>query len=289
MSTSRFAYKELPKFEPRYYRQWARVVKDAFAERDWNDYLITPAPVAVPSSEAGQSTFTPDASTTARAKAFLSQSIEFRYQPSIETCETAAEIWTVFLQRYGQRSRDDELRLEAELLSLIKLSTQTLDEYIEKFYNIISSIRAQQEPNQRLDDRKVNMHFIRSLELSNIKNEDWKAWSTYLGSTHQTMSHDSLQSACRTYYTTHMAPLRAFQPQEYAYTASTSPSTQNANTSSSTAGTSSSQTPPSGRRRGHRNDRANTGRGGCGSSSRGRGGRYQKKSPSRSQCLVHSL
>src|SRR5579859_1902391 len=166
MSTSRFAYKELPKFEPRYYRQWARVVKDAFAERDWNDYLITPAPVAVPSSEVGQPTtyiiFTPDASISARAKAFLSQLIEFRYQPSIETCETAAKIWTVFLQRYGQRSRDDELRLEAELLSLIKLSTQTLDEYIEKFDNIISSIHARQEPNQRWDDRKVNMHFIRS-------------------------------------------------------------------------------------------------------------------------------
>ena len=269
MSTSRFAYKELPKFEPRFYRQWARVVNDAFAERDWNDYLVTPAPIAVPSTEAGQSTtstgFIPDASTSARAKAFLSQSIEFRYQPSIESCETAAEIWTVFLQRYGQRSRDDELRLEAELLSLVKLSTQTLDEYIEKFDAIISSIRAQQEPAQRWDDRKVNMHFIRSLELSNIKNEDWKAWSTYLGSTHQTMSHDSLQSACRTYYATHMAPLKALQPQEYAYTASTSPTAPNANTSS--------QTPSSGRGRGRGKDNRgiNTSRGGRGGGGNRRG------------------
>src|SRR5271169_92182 len=281
MSTPRFAYKELPKFEPRYYRQWARVVRDAFAERDWNGYLITPTPVAVPSTEAGQSTtstptptasFTPDASIAARAKVFLSQSIEFKYQPSIENCDTAAEIWSVFLQRYGQRSRDDEL------LSMNKLSTDTLDEYLEKFDNIISSIRAQQEPNQRWDDRKVNMHFIRSLELSNIKNEDWKAWSTYLGSTHQTMSHDSLQSACRTYYATHMAPLRALQPQEYAYNISTSSrNTQSTNTSPSTAGTSSSQTPPSGRGRGRGNDRGNTDRGGRGGSSRGRGGRDIKR------------
>src|SRR5271169_1501453 len=272
MSTSRFAYKELPKFQPKYYRQWACVVKDAFAERDWNDYLITPAPVTVPSTEAGQSvtvsTFFPDASITARAKAFLSQSIEFKYQPSIESCNTAAEIWSVFLQRYGQRSRDDELRLEAELLSLLKLSTETLDEYIEKFDNIISSIRAQQEPNQRWDDRKVNMYFIRSLELSQIKNEDWKAWSTYLGSTHRTMSHNSLQSACRTYYSTHMAPLKAFQPQEYAYATFTSPSTQHPNTSSTT-GIPSSQTPPSGRGRGRGNDRGNTNRGGRGGGFRG--------------------
>src|SRR5271170_8487639 len=252
MSTSRFAYKELPKFEPKYYRQWARVVGDAFAERDWNDYLITPAPVIATSTGTDGTTtttstsFNPDATITVRTKAFLSQSIEFRYQPSIETCETAADIWSVFLQRYGQRSRDDELRLEAELLSLIKLSTETLDEYIEKFDNIISSIRAQQEPSQRWDDSKVNMHFIRTLELSNIKNEDWKAWSTYLGSTHLSMTHDSLLSACRTYYSTHMLPLLALQPQEYAYRGSTSPA-QNTNTS---PGTSQSQTPSSGRGRG---------------------------------------
>ena len=115
------------------------------------------------------------------------------------------------------------------------------------------------------------MHYIRSLELSNIKNEDWKAWSTYLGSTHQTMSHDSLQSDCRTYYSTHMAPLKALQPQEYAYAASTSPHTQHPNTVSSTAGTSSSQTAPSGRGRGRGNDRGNTGRGGRGGGSRSDG------------------
>lgn len=278
MSTSRFAYKELPKFEPKFYRQWARVVGDAFSERDWNDYLITPAPVVSTSTGADgtitttSTSFDPDATITVRAKAFLSQSIEFRYQPSIETCETAAEIWSVFLQRYGQRSRDDELRLEAELLSLIKLSTETLDEYIEKFDNIISSIRAQQEPSQRWDDRKVNMHYIRSLELSNIKNEDWKAWSTYLGSTHQQMTHDSLLSACRTYYSTHMLHLKALQPQEYAYYGSTSPA-PNTHTSSYTPGTSQSQTPSSGRGRGRGKDNRgnNPGRGGRGARG-GRGG-----------------
>ena len=74
------------------------------------------------------------------------------------------------------------------------------------------------------------------------------------------------------YYTAHMAPLRALQPQEYAYTVSTtSHPAQNVNTSS-TAGTSSSQMPPSGHGHGRGNDRANTGRGGRGSGSRGRGG-----------------
>jgi len=266
MSSTKFAYKELPQFEPKYYRYWANIVKDAFAERDWMNYLLPPPP---------DSSFTPDPTVSARAKAFLSQSVQYSHRASIEGCDNTAEIWTVFLQRYGQRSRDDELRLEAELLSLVKLSTQSLDEYIEKFDDIISSIRAQQEPDQRWDDRKINMYFIRSLELSNIKNEDWKAWSTYLGSTHHAMTHDSLQSACRTYYATHMAPLRALQPHEYAYYGSTSPppSHQQSNTPSSTAESSSSQTTSSGRGRG-RKDRGNTGRGGRGGDTRGgrRGG-----------------
>jgi gag-polypeptide of LTR copia-type len=192
------------------------------------NYLVTPAPTVATSSPAASDagdlehvadppSFTPDPATRARAKAFLSQSIDYRYRSAIETCTSAAEIWSVFLARHGQCSRDDELRLEAELLSLVKLSTQTLDQFTERFDDLISSIRAQQEPNQHWDDRKVNMHFIRSLELSNIPNEDWKAWSTYIGSSHGTMSHDSLQAACRTYYTTHMLPRLRSDPDSFVY------------------------------------------------------------------------
>ena len=156
MSSTKYAYKELPKFEPMYYRYWANAVKDALAERDWMNYLIPPAFVppstaVTPASDASSTTstvFTPDPITSARVKAFLTQSIDFRYQAAIEHCTSAAEIWSVFQARYGQRSRDDELRLEAELLSLVKLSTQTLDQYIERFDDLIASIRAQQESAQ---------------------------------------------------------------------------------------------------------------------------------------------
>src|SRR5579862_1351506 len=117
MST-KYAYKELPKFEPQYIRYWLSIVKDAFAERDWMNYLI-PAPItAAPAADAGAvaplESFTPDPATSARAKAFISQSIDYRYQPAIEHCTSAADIWSVLMARYGQRSRDDELRLEAE-------------------------------------------------------------------------------------------------------------------------------------------------------------------------------
>jgi hypothetical protein len=42
-------------------------------------------------------------------------------------------------------------------VGLIKLSTETLDEYIEKFDNIISCVRAQQEPSQRWDELKSQL------------------------------------------------------------------------------------------------------------------------------------
>src|SRR5580692_3655039 len=215
MSTPKYAYRELPKFTNRnQYHYWASATQDAFAERGWMDYLVDPAAAtlaaaltaAALSGHTGVSTpeaFTPDPSITARAKAFLTQSIDFKFQSAIRDCSSASQIWSIFLARYGQRSRDDELRLEAELMSLVKLPTQTLDQYIDRFDDLIANIRAQQDPAHPWDDRKVNMHFIRTLELSRIPNEDWKAWTTYLGSTHSTMSYDALQAACRTYYTTH--------------------------------------------------------------------------------------
>src|SRR5579859_5973536 len=112
-----------------------------------------------------------------------------------------------------------------------------------------------------------------SYDLSNIKNEDWKAWSTYLGSTHQTISHDSLQSACRTYYTTHMAPLRAPTSGIHIHCLYNFTSHSKREHLLHSRNIFISQTPPSGHGRGCANERANTGRGGCGSGSRGCGDR----------------
>jgi hypothetical protein len=87
MST-KYAYKELNKFDHLYYRPWSDTVKDVFAERDWTDYLITPAPVVTPAvlnqdrtiaTPGFTVTFTPDPSIRARAKAFLTQSLNYKY------------------------------------------------------------------------------------------------------------------------------------------------------------------------------------------------------------------
>jgi len=263
MSTSqKYAIKALREFEPIYYRQWASQVKNAFAEREWDDYLVTPPPeLPTPSSSTSQDAggelepipFKPDSHINALAKAFLSQSIPYRYQPAIEDCASAAEIWAIFIERYGTRSREEELRYESELLSLVKLSTETIDTFIEKFDNLLSSIRAQQDLANRWDETKVNMYFLRCLELSKIPNEPWQNFVTYLGSTYASMTNNQLQAKCRIYYTTYMVPHLKPTPQEQVYTASTGTTNQNA---SNTGGSSSQQTNNSlGRGRGRGNDR----------------------------------
>ena len=250
-SSTKFAYKQLPKFEPTYYRQWARTVKDAFGERQWLGYLdpslITKtdaSPTTQTPRELESPVFTPDPLIAASAKAFLTQSIEFKYQTAIDRCETAADIWSVLLERYGTRTRDDELRLESELMTLTKLPTDTIDDFLMKFDDLISKIRAQQT-HDTWDNAKLNMHFLRALEMSKVPNEDWKAFATYIGSSYDTISNNQLQSKFRTYYQAHIAPYKTNAPtQEYAYAAST-PSTNHA---SQPNNASPSKPNPSGRR-----------------------------------------
>jgi hypothetical protein len=210
MTSIKYAYKTLPTFAPAYYRQWASVVRDAFAEREWSNYLVPPQLAVVTSTDDGTTTttappFTPDGTTSARAKAFLSQSIPMEYVSSIESCTTAAQIWTTFLQRYGSRSREDELRLEAQLLEMTKSTTVTVDEHIQSFDDLLSAIKAQQTSRDDWDNPKINQYFLRTLEKSEIHDEDWKGFVTYLGSTWSTITKEQLFAATRTYYLLHMA------------------------------------------------------------------------------------
>jgi hypothetical protein len=135
MST-KYAYKVLDRFDPTYYRQWASTVRDAFAERNWSNYLEPPGntPKDPEASEA-------DDTEPFRAKAFLSQSIPLEHKASIEECKTAADIWLVFQQRYGLPTREDELRLEQEVLDNVKIASDTIDEHIRKFHDLIAAMR----------------------------------------------------------------------------------------------------------------------------------------------------
>src|SRR5271169_6820622 len=192
----RFAYKQLPTFNPTYYRAWATDVQDEFAERDWSAYLTSPT----------DTTVILDPAITVQAKAFLNQSISYEHKAAIEHCTTAAQIWLVFQQRYEYQSREDELYLEGQLLDFKKLATDTIDQHITKFDNLISSILAQQPLAQQYDNSKINRYFLRTLETANIKEEDWKQLIPFLGKTALLMTKDQLFAETRTYYNTHIQP-----------------------------------------------------------------------------------
>jgi len=214
-ATSNPIVKHLPQFNPTYYLAWASDVRDAFEDRDWISYLIAPttpdlksASEAEASSSAEDTTsaFKPDPVIVNKARAFLKAAIPYEYKPGLETYNTAAEIWTALEQRYASTSREDELRLEAQLMDLRKSKTDTIDQHIQKYSSILSSVLAQQQPDRRFDNAKINSYFLRSLENSNIPGEDWKGFITFLGKTWLTATKEQLYSDARTYYNAHIQP-----------------------------------------------------------------------------------
>src|SRR2546423_1612278 len=175
-SSSKFAYKAIPQFNPIYYRAWAADAYDAFAECKWLHYLLAPtvkgesdtSETTPPTEQQEQSTspatFNPEIAI--QAKPFLNQSISYEHKAGIESCTTAAEIWLAIQQRYASQSREDELRLEGQLLDFKKSATDSIDQRIAKFDILIASIIAQQPLNQRYDDTKKNRYFLRTLETA---------------------------------------------------------------------------------------------------------------------------
>jgi hypothetical protein len=92
------------------------------------------------------------------------------------------------------------------------------------------------------------MYFICSFTLSQIPSEDSKGWSTYLGSTYRTINYDQLLSTCRTYYATDMVPFKAFQPQEFAFYAESSPASPRPSQTGNNPRPSNEQGQPKGKR-----------------------------------------
>jgi Reverse transcriptase (RNA-dependent DNA polymerase)/gag-polypeptide of LTR copia-type len=199
VNSTKYSYKKIPPFDPTFYRAWASDVQDAFAEREWSDYLFTPTNEKALALKL-------DPLIVIQAKAFLNQSISYEHKAGLEECTTAAQIWLALEQRYASKSREDELRLEGQLLDFKKIAADSIDRHIAKFDSLIASVIAQQPLNQRYDDTKKNRYFLRTLETSNIPGEDWKGFITFLGKTWLQMTTHALFAEARTYYNTHIQP-----------------------------------------------------------------------------------
>ena len=209
-TTSKPIVKSLPQFNPTYYLAWASDVRDAFEDRGWTSYLIAPT-TSEPNTTAATdtsttSTFQPDPVIVNKARAFLKAAIPYEYKHGLETFTTAAEIWIALEQRYASTSREDELRLKSQLMDLRKSKSDTIDQHIQKYSAILSSVLAQQQPDRRFDTPEMNSYFLRSLENSNIPDEDWKGFITFLGKSWLTATKEQLYSDARTYYNTHIQP-----------------------------------------------------------------------------------
>src|SRR5271169_1148407 len=195
--STKYAFKTCPRFDPNYYLVWANDVHLAFEERDWEEYLLPPDP---------ESAFTPDPRIMTRAKAFLMEAIPYEHKVSMTKLTSAAAIFTSLEEQYGSATREDEFRLETQLMLMRKLATDTVDEHIAKFKTLIATTMAQQDENRRYKNDKRNQLFLATLEYSEIEDENWERFIPSLGNTWKDMTPESLFATTRTYYLAHILP-----------------------------------------------------------------------------------
>lgn len=190
----KYVYRTLPTFDPVYYQRWTRQVRQAFHERKWTAYLDYPKPDE-----------TRDPEIENQAISLLDQSIPNQYGGVITRCNTAADIWAALQEHYAKRSIEDLMRLKNQLSSTRKTANETIDQYIDRFNNLINAIMAQQTPTQQFETAEINSTFIYSLETSDIPNEDWKPFAANIGKSWLTSTTHGVYSDARTYYNLHIA------------------------------------------------------------------------------------
>jgi hypothetical protein len=97
-------------------------------------------------------------------------------------------------------SREDELRLEGQLMVLLKIGTDNIDQHITKVENLIAAIMAQQTSNEKYDNDKRNQLFLQTLIHCKIPDEDWTGFVPYLGKVWHTMTPQAVFAEARIYY-----------------------------------------------------------------------------------------
>ena len=97
------------------------------------------------------------------------------------------------------------MRLKNQLSSTKKTANETIDQYIDRFNNLINAIMAQQKPHQQFETAEINSTFIYSLATSDLPNEDWKAFAANIGKSWLTSTTHGVYSDARTYYNLHIA------------------------------------------------------------------------------------
>jgi len=187
ISTRKYIYKTLPTFDPIYYQRWTRQVRQAFHERKWIAYLDCPTPEEIRDPEIEN-----------QAISLLDQSIPNQYGGIVTRCNTAAEIWTVLKEHYAKQSIEDLMRLKNQLSSTKKTANETIDQYIDRFNNLINAIMAQQTPQQQFETTEINSTFIYSLASSNLPNEDWKPFAANIGKSWLSSTTHGVYSDART-------------------------------------------------------------------------------------------
>ena len=145
--------------------------RTAFDERGWLPYIglapLEPSP-GTPPAEGSSSTSSGKATALdpridAHARALLTEAIPDEYHAMIEDCTTAVQIWNALKTQFALQTEEDLIRMKTEFYTIVKLPSETIDQYITKFENQLAALRSQLPTELQLHEAEVIMAFNNSL------------------------------------------------------------------------------------------------------------------------------
>jgi len=207
MSTVKL-YKKLPTLDPDQFNAWSIAVNSAFEYHKWSEYLLPPSSTLPETPETSTESTTPvptgrNPEIEIITRAYLIEAIPFRMYSKFHGCNYTHEIWNALNQEYSFRSREDQLRLEGQLIAVRKAADETLDQFIERFEKLSSKYK-DQDPLCPAD--RINSYFLQALERSSIKHEKWSGFITYLGRGWPDLTERQMHAQARSYYSFHIEP-----------------------------------------------------------------------------------
>jgi transposase InsO family protein len=196
------------------YRFWRKRALIAFRERGWEPYL-KPKPSTAQTKEPAASTssnvepeFEWDAETDFRAQAFLIESLPNDILASVEHCDSALEIWETLQVLFGSKTEQDLLRERQLFYAISPEPDETLDKYITRFTNRVSSLKAQLTAAMQMSNSDVITTFNLSLERWTLLNgtRPFSAYGAWLGRDNRQTTPEVAYADAKTYYNAYVKP-----------------------------------------------------------------------------------
>ena len=135
---------------------------------------------------------------------------------------TAVQIWNALKTQFALQTEEDLIRMKTEFYTIVKLPSETIDQYITKFENQLAALRSQLPMELQLREAEVIMAFNNSLSRSSIHpgEEGWRSLATWLGRNNGQTSRHQAYTDAHTFYQSFIVPFMRPAAETKAYVVS---------------------------------------------------------------------